>query len=169
MRFQKTDGGGSELIERVVHISRVCKVVKGGKRFSFSALVVVGDGNGRVGYAGGKAAEVPEAIRKATDRARRNMVRVPVVNRTIPHEVIGVYGAGRVVMKPASLGTGVIAGGPVRAVVESAGIHNILTKSLGTKNSHNVVKATIAGLMKLKSPHERNRVGVVNENIEVTA
>jgi small subunit ribosomal protein S5 len=169
MRFKGAEERGSDLIERVVHISRVCKVVKGGKRFSFSALVVVGDGNGRVGYAGGKAAEVPEAIRKATDRARRNMVRVPVVNRTIPHEVIGVYGAGRVVMKPASLGTGVIAGGPVRAVVESAGIHNILTKSLGTKNSHNVVKATIAGLMKLKSPHERNRVGVVNENIEVTA
>ena len=169
MRFQKAEGGGSELIERVVHISRVCKVVKGGKRFSFSALVVVGDGNGRVGYAGGKAAEVPEAIRKATDRARRNMVRVPVVNRTIPHEVIGVYGAGRVVMKPASLGTGVIAGGPVRAVVESAGIHNILTKSLGTKNSHNVVKATIAGLMKLKSPHEKIRVGVDNEHTQVTA
>lgn len=150
--------GKSEFIERVVHISRVSKVVKGGKRFSFSALVVVGDGNGRVGYARGKAGEVPEAIRKATERARRKMYRVPVINQTIPHEVLGRYGAGKVVMKPASLGTGVIAGGPVRAVVESAGIHNILTKSLGTKNPHNVVKATIEGLTKLKSPQEKVRL-----------
>lgn len=155
--FHEAESKGTELIERVVHISRVCKVVKGGKRFSFSALVVVGDGNGRVGYANGKAVEVPEAIRKATDRARRNMIRVPVVNQTIPHEVLGRYGAGKVIMKPASLGTGVIAGGAVRAVVESAGIHNILTKSLGTKNSHNVVKATIDGLRKLKSPQEKMR------------
>ena len=148
----------SDLIERVVHISRVSKVVKGGKRFSFSALVVVGDGNGRVGYARGKATEVPEAIRKATERARRNMYRVPVINQTIPHEIMGRYGAGKVVMKPASLGTGVIAGGPVRAVVESAGIHNILTKSIGTKNPHNVVKATVEGLTKLKSPQENMRL-----------
>lgn len=150
--------GKPELIERVVHISRVSKVVKGGKRFSFSALVVVGDGNGQVGFARGKATEVPEAIRKATERARREMYRVPVINQTIPHEILGRYGAGKVVMKPASLGTGVIAGGPVRAVVESAGIHNILTKSIGTKNPHNVVKATIEGLRKLKSPQENIRL-----------
>ncbi len=170
MRFEDKENKGSELIERVVHIGRVCKVVKGGKRFSFSALVVVGDGNGRVGFANGKAAEVPEAIRKATERARRNMVRVPVVNHTIPHEVLGRYGAGKVIMKPASLGTGVIAGGPVRAVVESAGIHNILTKSIGTKNSHNVVKATVEGLKKLKSPQETNRLRSGDaENIKGTA
>jgi small subunit ribosomal protein S5 len=139
----------TELIERVVHISRVAKVVKGGKRFSFSALVVTGDGNGRVGFALGKAREVPEAIRKAIEGAKRSMVRVPVSEGTIPHEILGVYGAAKVVMRPASAGTGVIAGGPVRAVVEAAGIHNILTKSLGTSNPHNVVKAVMDGLEKL--------------------
>lgn len=148
----------SEFIERVVHISRVAKVVKGGKRFSFSALVVVGDGNGRVGFSVGKAREVPAAIKKATDRAKREMQRVPIINDSIPHEVFGRYGAGKVILKPASLGTGVIAGGPVRAVVEAAGIHNILTKCLGTNNPHNVVKATLNGLSQLISPDEKIRM-----------
>ncbi len=148
----------SELIERVVHISRVAKVVKGGKRFSFSALVVVGDGNGKVGFAVGKAKEVPAAIKKATEKAKREMLNVPLINGTIPHEVFGRYGAGKVVMKPASLGTGVIAGGPVRAVVEAAGINNILTKCIGTNNPHNVVKATLNGLDQLISPEQKLRM-----------
>ena len=141
----------SELVERVVHINRVSKVVKGGKRFSFAALVVVGDGNGRVGIGHGKAAEVPEAIRKASERAKKRLIHVPLVDGTIPHDSIGKYGAAKVVLKAASKGTGVIAGGAVRAIVESAGVHNILTKCIGTNNPHNVVKATMDGLLALRT------------------
>lgn len=143
-----------EFIEHVVKIYRVAKVVKGGRRFSFSAIVVVGDGKGRVGAAMGKAAEVPEAIRKAIEQAKRRMVKVPVVNTTVPHEVIGRADSALVLLKPASLGTGVVAGGPVRAVVEAAGYQNILTKSLGSNNSTNMVWATIDGLKRLKTVEE---------------
>jgi len=149
-----------ELTDRVVHINRVAKVVKGGRRFSFSALVVVGDGNGVVGVGLGKAGEVPEAIRKGVDKARRALIRIPLIEGTLPHEVMGVFGAGRVMLKPASPGTGVIAGGPVRAVVESAGVHDILTKTLGTRNPRNVVHAVMQGFEQLRDPEERlNELG----------
>ena len=145
--------GGDELIDKLVTINRVAKVVKGGRRFAFAALVVVGDQKGRVGYGAGKAREVPEAIRKATDRAKRTMIRVPMKEgRTLHHDVFGHYGAGHVVLRSASAGTGIIAGGPMRAVFETLGIGDVVAKSLGSRNPHNMVKATFAALTKSASP-----------------
>lgn len=166
-RFVDVEKTG-ELTEQMVSISRVAKVVKGGRRFSFSALVVVGDSQGHVGYGLGKAPEVPDAIRKATDQAKRNIIFVPTVNGTITHELVGKFGATTIVMKPASQGTGVIAGGAVRPILELAGIHNILTKTIRSRNPHNVVKATFLALLSLRKTDEvLSRRGVDTEKLDL--
>jgi len=152
-RRPREENREDELVDKLVHINRVAKVVKGGRRFSFAALVVVGDGRGRVGYGTGKAREVPEAIRKATDQAKRNMIRVPLrEGRTLHHDVKGRFGAGRVVMRSAPAGTGIIAGGPMRAVFETMGVQDVVAKSIGTQNPHNMIKATFEGLANSQSP-----------------
>ena len=152
---QTTEAG---FVEKIVALNRVAKVVKGGRRFSFSALVVVGDGNGQVGFGLGKAQEVPEALRKATEHARRHMIRVPLLDGTLPYEVLGRFGAGSVMLKPASKGTGIIAGGAVRAVMEAAGVSDVLAKAIGTNNPHNVLRATVEGLSSLRSAEEVGEV-----------
>lgn len=158
MITQRIDPSQLQLKDTVVSINRVTKVVKGGKNLSFSALVVVGDESGHVGYGSGKAKEVPQAIRKAIEAAKKNLIKVPLLKNTIPHQTMGLFGSGRVLMKPAVEGTGIIAGGAVRAVMQAAGVSNILTKSIGTSNPHNVIKATFEGLKSLKDPQDVARL-----------
>ena len=155
---QRISPGGLILKDQLISINRVTKVVKGGKNMSFAALVVIGDEAGHVGFGTGKAKEVPNAIKKAVESAKNNLIRVPLINGTLPHEMIGEYGAGRVLLKPAAEGTGVIAGGAVRAVLQSLGVHNVRTKILGSNNNHNVIRATFNGLMRMKDPIEVARL-----------